>query len=919
MELIDHTKCLIFIRENPSVPFGSTPENVYAYELNDHEYQICFTPSKIDDPYMYSLPRVKVLYPKSILDPRSVVIRKNGLCFNNVQTLVRYDGYLTVCFKNGRQSVYDMTGISIERNTFVDARPNQVMHYLQDLAASDELVDDHGNHILKSRYDSIEMIPSDTLLANYLSGDLPGSQASTPKPHIYPFGLNESQKKAVEKSFSDRLSIIQGPPGTGKTQTILNVIANNIIQGRTTAVVSNNASAVENVLEKMEKHDLGFLCALLGKKDVKNAFFVNQEPYPEELSAWLIPSDVRNQLMSEVVSAVEALGQRFHEKERLAEVKMLVAAYQREYQYFREYAAEYDNAIYDSHVHLPSSEKLVRLWVREESRIENQRPIGFLYQLYVRVFFGSAGLMFVHQGDESVVPMLQDAFYRAKLQELRTEANALEKNLEAFDFNGVMKHVEELSMAVFKAYLCERFSSGVRRVFEAKDLFGKPDEFTQEYPVVLSTTFSLISSLNSRYMYDSVLMDESSQINIPTGALALANARNAVIVGDQMQLANVVKNQRRKDTDALWSKHNVSTCYRYSTHSFLTSILELWPNLEPTFLREHYRCHPKIIDFCNKMYYGESLVIMTEDHGEEDVLAFHRTVPGNFQRGYANRRQVAVLCEEVLPGLRGSGIKDVGIIAPYNEQVDKLKVELGESRTIATIHKFQGRENEAIILTTVQDTIDDFVGNPSMVNVAVSRAKKKLRVIASQNQKGRKDSGIEELARYIEYNGFEIVQSSIRSVFDLLYRVYDNERRAYLKRYKKVSRFDSENLMAAVLTDMLSREEFVRISFSCHVGLATLIGDEVRLSREEHKYAFNPRTHVDFLLYREMNKQPLLAIEVDAWRYHHEGTEQYVRDRMKDGILERCGLKFVRLDTDDKGEVGKVESALREVLNEKPS
>ncbi|HCK1662647.1 TPA: AAA family ATPase, partial [Escherichia coli] len=70
---------------------------------------------------------------------------------------------------------------------------------------------------------------------------------------IFPFGLNESQLLAVERAFSSQISVIEGPPGTGKTQTILNIVANILIQNKTVAILSNNNSAVSNVYEKMDK------------------------------------------------------------------------------------------------------------------------------------------------------------------------------------------------------------------------------------------------------------------------------------------------------------------------------------------------------------------------------------------------------------------------------------------------------------------------------------------------------------------------------------------------------------------------------------------------------------------------------------------------------------------------------------------
>ena len=59
--------------------------------------------------------------------------------------------------------------------------------------------------------------------------------------------------------MENQISVIQGPPGTGKTQTILNIIANILMQGKTVQIVSNNNSATENVYEKLSssKYNLG--------------------------------------------------------------------------------------------------------------------------------------------------------------------------------------------------------------------------------------------------------------------------------------------------------------------------------------------------------------------------------------------------------------------------------------------------------------------------------------------------------------------------------------------------------------------------------------------------------------------------------------------------------------------------------------
>ena len=74
--------------------------------------------------------------------------------------------------------------------------------------------------------------------------------------------------------MENQISVIEGPPGTGKTQTILNIIANLIYNGKSVAVVSNNNSATANVFEKLKQFDFDYICATLGRKENKENFIL---------------------------------------------------------------------------------------------------------------------------------------------------------------------------------------------------------------------------------------------------------------------------------------------------------------------------------------------------------------------------------------------------------------------------------------------------------------------------------------------------------------------------------------------------------------------------------------------------------------------------------------------------------------------
>ena len=493
---------------------------------------------------------------------------------------------------------------------------------------------------------------------------------------------------------------------------------------------------------------------------------------------------------------------------------------------------------------------------------------------------------------------------------MESEKRKLTRKLEHYAFDAKMDELTKKSLRLFRAELAARYPwKGTRKRFEEGDFRRNSAEFTREYPVVLSTTYSIKGTLSIEHVYDYLIVDEASQVDLTTGVLAFSCARNIVIVGDMKQLPNVLTEDDIRTSDDIWAKYSLDERYRFSTHSLLSSALETWQNAPVTLLREHYRCHPKIINFCNQKFYHGQLIIMTKDHDESDVLTMYRTAAGNHARGHLNQRQIDVIQQEVLPRLNQQNFQSIGIITPYRDQVAAIRKQLGGAYEVDTVHKFQGREQDAIILTSVDNVITDFVDDPHMLNVAVSRAVHSLTVVTSQDPRNDQ-TNYGDLTRYIEYNNFEVIQSQVYSVFDMLYQGYAEQRRTYLRKHRRVSEYDSENLMYSVIQEVLSEEAFSSIGCAVHVSLAALVKDYEPLTEEERRYARNPLTHIDFLLFRQMDKQPVLAIEGDGTSCHEAGSTQAGRDEKKNRIMEKCGVPLLRLRTDGSGEREKIRDAL---------
>lgn len=303
---------------------------------------------------------------------------------------------------------------------------------------------------------------------------------------------------------------------------------------------------------------------------------------------------------------------------------------------------------------------------------------------------------------------------------------------------------------------------------------------------------------------------------------------------------------------------------------------------------------------------------MTEDKGEADVLAAIKTVQGEHTRAHYSQRQIDVICEEIIPKYV-TNREEVGIITHYRDQVKALANKFTDIE-VNTVHKFQGREKDTIIISTVDDEISDFADDPYLINVAVSRAKKQLLLVVTGNEQ-EKERNITDLVEYIKYNNCEVTDSKVYSVFDYLYKQYTEQRKEYLKKHKNISVYDSENLMSALLEDILSGEEYSHLDMVCHFPLNMLIKNLRELNDKECRYAMHPATHVDFLIYNRISKKPVLVVEVDGYDYHKEGTIQAQRDVKKNAILEKYDIPLVRLKTNGSGEREKVQEKLRERRN----
>lgn len=322
-------KQIIFLKDKSGAFKLRDDIKSFGYDERHDHYYVQF---KKGDNYLYYNPtNVDVAFFTRQLEPPFRITRKSdGEVFFHVLGVRIFEGRENVAyriiFENGTGKNYPADYINIEEH-IDDHRSINVWEYINEVAKYNVIpIDDDKSVSLADKYAKMEFVAKNSLLEAYINVETYRKSTSAPSAPIFPFGCNRSQYKAVRNALENKISIIQGPPGTGKTQTILNILANLLLDGKTMEIVSNNNSAVENVKEKLEATGLNFICAQLGRASNKKEFIEGQIGAYPEMESWKL-SDAK--IMRKEVHSLSLELQKLYEcqeelavgSERLAEYK----------------------------------------------------------------------------------------------------------------------------------------------------------------------------------------------------------------------------------------------------------------------------------------------------------------------------------------------------------------------------------------------------------------------------------------------------------------------------------------------------------------------------------------------------------------------------------------------------------------------
>lgn len=821
----------------------------------------------------------------------------------NINKILKFDLYYKIFFNDNSTKVTSIK--SLQYNS--SENNNNIFDYFKEIANIVSIKTEDGEALLNRTYQQILLVEKWTALYSYLNPSIKPKDKEFNSILIFPFGINQSQYQAVKNAMENQISVIEGPPGTGKTQTILNIIANLIYNGKSVAVVSNNNSATANVFEKLKQFDFDYICATLGRKENKENFIQNQNGlYPNfEYNE----NDKIEANLNKNKELIEQLEEFFNLQNNIAINKNILSELKIEIEHFIKQENIF-NLPKIRNIKSLNSQKIMNIKIR----LEELKRVGIFLKLKLILLYGIGDFKFYKKSINEIINVYDKIYYTLKEKELNEAIEKDSKRFELLSKNNIIETLKNNSISILRTYLKNKYKNKKeRKIFTLEDLNKKSEKFILEYPVIFSTTYSIGKCLNKDFKFDYLIIDEASQVDLITGALALYNAKNAVIVGDRKQLPNVISTDNLSKIEELSKKYNIASNYDYVKQSFLTSIIESLNYVNKVLLKEHYRCHPKIINFCNKKFYNNELVILTEDKGEEDVMKVYITVKGSHARGHYNQRQIDIIDKEIMPELKQKlSVDEIGIVSPYNEQKIRLQDAINnENIQIDTVHKYQGREKDAIIITTVNNKISEFIDDPKMLNVAITRSKRFLRLVVSRDI-CEKDGNINDLVKYIKYNNFEVIESNVKSIFDLLYKENRLARLQYLKNKKRISLFDSENIAYNEIENIL-KNNYNNLGIITHIPLFRILENKNLLNKDELKYASHEWTHIDFVIYNKMDKKPSLAIEVDGYTFHKKSTAQSQRDELKNEILKKYNIPLIRLSTIGSDEKNIIKSKLDEL------
>ncbi|OUL61368.1 DEAD/DEAH box helicase, partial [Flavobacterium sp. AJR] len=288
------------------------------------------------------------------------------------------------------------------------------------------------------------------------------------------------------------------------------------------------------------------------------------------------------------------------------------------------------------------------------------------------------------------------------------------------------------------------------------------DTFFLCIPVV-STTMASASRLFPNINKNQIgwlLIDEAGQATPQSAVGIIQRSKRCVIVGDPLQVepvvtipANLVNKLRQQSkVDILWSPLQTSVQQLADRISLSGTYMQNGTDSEPIWtgfpLRTHRRCDEPMFSIANKIAYDGQMVKAIKENSQDFFIGPSQWFDVEDTNPPINKHVVSeeinVLKNKITELLNSEYTGNIYIISPFKSVANFCENSFKhvESISCGTVHKFQGKEADIVFLVLGSDPKSSGARNwasqkPNILNVALTRAKKRLYVIGNKKLWGQ--------------------------------------------------------------------------------------------------------------------------------------------------------------------------------------
>lgn len=597
---------------------------------------------------------------------------------------------------------------------------------------------------------------------------------------ITPLSLSDSQLQVIKSIENSKLVAVQGPPGTGKSQTIVNLAAHLVANGKTVLVASRMDKAVDVVAERLNDLGASHMALRAGRlnyqrqlseelnnllshsteldDDVQDILLVDNKDMKDHLDMLKSLENKSETIIKlekdwhdkslEVEEQEKAVGQRQFIKTQLKKAEIdIVSNIIKVLEHNMEKAGFISKvANFTSLCQLKKILKLKEFEVDLENlgRLKQELEFANLEWSLRKIESDIQKIGNLHMLSEQI---------RTMKRKQKTLAVNILKNKRREALKGLLR--DENKRRRLKVHAKSLVANRKRlqtNILEEEDF--KP--LLEAFPCWCVTTYAVSDSLPIKPgLFDVAIIDEASQCDIASCFPILFRAKRAVIVGDDKQLPHLSFLEKAKEQSFL-SQYGIPDKYRLIWSFRTNSMFDLadYYSTNSVMLDEHFRSLPPIINFSNHEFYNDRIRIMRKDKGS-NVLELVEVLDGKVD--FDATRNLPEI-EAVVKKLHEIIIEDertnpdnpvtVGIISPFRAQVEQLKISVSKVLSdymikkheieIGTAHTFQGDERDIMIISwafannSYMQSLT-FLQKPNLFNVAITRGRNRVINFISRN------------------------------------------------------------------------------------------------------------------------------------------------------------------------------------------